>query len=74
MCLSMPGRIVEVRPADPFSAALVDCDGVLREACLAYMPDAVVGEYVIIHSGYAINRISETEARAATDLLREMGA
>ncbi len=74
MCLSMPGRIVQVRQADPFPVALVDCDGVLREVCLAYVPDAVAGEYVVIHAGFAIERMEEVEGRAAVDLMRRMRA
>jgi hydrogenase expression/formation protein HypC len=59
MCLAIPARIVERREAD---AALVDLGGVRKEVSLALVPDARVGEYVIVHVGYALQRIDAAEA------------
>ncbi len=72
MCLGIPGRVIEIRPTDPFPTALVDYGGVRKEACLAYIPDAVLGEYVIVHVGFAISRVDEAEALRTLDVLRAM--
>jgi hydrogenase expression/formation protein HypC len=50
----------------------VDFGGVLKEASLAYVPDAQVGDYVIVHAGFAISRLDEDEANKALDYLRQM--
>jgi hydrogenase expression/formation protein HypC len=73
MCLGIPGRIIEIRDADPFPFALVDYGGVRKDACLAYIPDARTGEYVIVHVGFAIARVDEAEALRTLDVLRAMG-
>jgi hydrogenase expression/formation protein HypC len=73
MCLGIPGRITEIRDTDPFPIALVDYGGVRKDACLAYIPDATVGEYVIVHVGFAIARVDEAEALRTLDVLRAMG-
>ena len=72
MCLGVPGKIIEVYEADNLKMGKVDFGGVVREACLAYVPDAQVGEYVVIHVGFAISKVSEEEAQATLDLLREI--
>jgi hydrogenase expression/formation protein HypC len=72
MCLGVPGKIIEVYEADNLKMGKVDFGGVVREACLAYVPEAQVGEYVVIHVGFAISKVSEEEAQATLDLLREI--
>jgi hydrogenase expression/formation protein HypC len=72
MCLGIPGRVIEIRDTDPFPTGLVDYGGVRKEACLAYIPDAVLGEYVIVHVGFAISRVDEAEALRTLDVLRTM--
>jgi hydrogenase expression/formation protein HypC len=72
MCLGIPGRIMEIRAGDPFPTAVVDYGGVRKEACLAYVPDAAVGEYVVVHVGFAISRIDEEEALRTLGVLRAM--
>ena len=72
MCLGIPGRITQIRAGDPFPTAVVDYGGVRKEACLAYVPDAAVGEYVVVHVGFAISRIDEQEALRTLDVLRAM--
>jgi hydrogenase expression/formation protein HypC len=52
----------------------VDFGGIAKEVCLAYVPEAQVGDYVIVHAGFALNRLDEEEANATLDLLRQIGA
>jgi len=73
MCLGVPGRIIEMYEAGGLSMGKVDFGGVTREACLAYVPEAQVGDYTIIHVGFALNLISEEEALETLDLLRQIG-
>ncbi len=63
MCLAVPGRIQEIYQKDGMKMARVDFGGVLRETCLDYVPEARVGDYCIIHVGFAISLLSEKEAR-----------
>ncbi len=72
MCLGVPGKIVEIHQANGLKMGKVDFGGVMREACLAYVPDAQVGDYTVIHVGFAISRLSEQEAQASLETLREM--
>jgi hydrogenase expression/formation protein HypC len=73
MCLGIPGKIIEIYEAGGLSMGKVDFGGVTREACLAYIPEARVGDYTIIHVGFALNLISEEEALETLDLLRQIG-
>ncbi|GAB3198858.1 HypC/HybG/HupF family hydrogenase formation chaperone [Nocardioides hungaricus] len=68
MCLAVPGRVVRIDQADQMPMAQVDFGGVTKEVCLAYVPEAEVGEYVIVHVGFAIQRLDE---QSALDTLRE---
>jgi hydrogenase expression/formation protein HypC len=74
MCLAVPGRIVEVTPdAEPaFRRARVDFGGVQREVCVAFTPDAVPGDYVLVHVGFAIATVDEQEARRIFETLEEL--
>ena len=74
MCLGVPGKIVETYKKDGLHMAKVDFGGIFREACLDYVPEAKVGEYCIIHVGFAISLLSETEALETLELLRQIGA
>jgi hydrogenase expression/formation protein HypC len=62
MCLAVPGRVLSVGAADGTLMAEVDFGGVRKEVCLEYVPDAAVGEYVIVHVGFAIQRLDEESA------------
>ena len=74
MCLAIPARIVEItQETGPLRMGRVDFGGVARETCLVYTPEAQVGDYVIVHAGFAISRLDEEEARATLDLLAESG-
>jgi hydrogenase expression/formation protein HypC len=73
MCLGIPGRIVELRDDGGFPMGVVDFGGVRREVCLSYVQaDAGVGDYVIVHVGFAISKVDESEARRTFEVLREM--
>jgi hydrogenase expression/formation protein HypC len=73
MCLGVPGKIVDTYDAAGLPMGRVDFGGVVKEACLAYVPEAAVGEYVLIHVGFAIGRIDETEAQQSLEFLRGSG-
>ena len=73
MCLTIPGQIVVVDRADPVApTAIVDYSGERRTVSLLYVPDASVGEYVVVHAGFATTRLPETEALEALRYAREM--
>lgn len=69
MCLGVPGRIVTV-DADEVLLGTVDFDGVRRPVCLAYTPEAKVGDYVIVHVGFAISRVDAEEAARTLAVLK----
>jgi hydrogenase expression/formation protein HypC len=74
MCLAVPGRVTRIEPgADGLTMGVVDFGGVAKEVCLACLPDVKVGDYVLVHVGFAINRLDEAEAREVFRALREMG-
>jgi hydrogenase expression/formation protein HypC len=73
MCLGIPGRVVEIRDDGVLPAGIVDFGGIRKEACLVYASDAAVGDYVIVHAGFAISRVDEAEARRTLEVLRAMG-
>lgn len=72
MCLGVPGKITEIYDADGLIMGKVDFGGVVRESCLEYVPEAQVGDYTIIHVGFAISLVSEEEAQASLDMIREI--
>lgn len=74
MCLGVPGKIVETYEKGGLQMARVDFGGVYREACLNYVPEAKVGEYCIIHVGFAISLLSESEALETLELLKQIGS
>jgi hydrogenase expression/formation protein HypC len=63
MCLAVPGRILAIAEDDGTLMADVDFGGVRKDVCLQYIPDAAVGEYVVVHVGFAIQRLDEESAR-----------
>ena len=72
MCLGVPGKIVETYEKSGLKMAKVDFGGIYREACLSYVPEARIGEYCIIHVGFAISLLSESDALETLELLREI--
>lgn len=73
MCLGIPGRIVEMRDDLGLPMGVVDFGGVRREVCLAYVADEVgVGDYAVVHVGFAISKVDEEEAKRTFQILKEM--
>jgi hydrogenase expression/formation protein HypC len=73
MCLGIPGKIVELRNDGGFPMGVVDFGGVRRDVCLSYVQaDTGVGDYVIVHVGFAIAKVDESEARRTFEILRDM--
>jgi hydrogenase expression/formation protein HypC len=72
MCLGVPGKITKIYQNEGMRMGVVDFGGVDREACLDFVPQAEVGDYVVIHVGFAISQLSETEAFETLKTLREM--
>ena len=73
MCLAIPGKILETRDNGGLPMGKVQFGGVTREVCLAYVPEAVPGDYVVVHVGFAISRIDAEEAQRTYELLQQMG-
>ncbi len=72
MCLGVPGKITDIYQSEGLRMGRIDFGGTQREACLAYVPEAIVGDYTVIHVGFAISLLSEEEANATLEILREM--
>lgn len=72
MCLGVPGKIIEIYKKQELKMAKVDFSGVTREACIEHVPEAKIGDYAIIHVGFAISLLSEEEALQSIDLIREI--
>ena len=73
MCLAVPGKITEIYTLNTLRMAKIDFGGVIREVCLEALPEAKTGDYAIVHAGFALNLLSEEEARETLDALREIG-
>jgi hydrogenase expression/formation protein HypC len=74
MCLGIPGKIIEIHDDNGLRMGRIDFGGVVREACLEAIPEAKLGEYTIIHAGFALSILSEEEATETLDLLREISS
>lgn len=74
MCLGVPGKIIETYERNNLPMGKIDFGGTVREACLSYVPQARVGNYVVIHVGFAISLVSEEEAQETLAMLREIMA
>jgi hydrogenase expression/formation protein HypC len=72
MCLAVPGKITEIYTSGTLRMGKVDFGGVVREVCLETLPEANVGEYTIVHAGFALNLLSEEEAQETLAALREL--
>ncbi len=73
MCLGIPGKVIEIYEADAVRMGKVDFGGVQKEVCLAYVPEIAVGDYTIIHVGFAITQLDEASALESLELFHEMG-
>jgi len=72
MCLGIPGKIIELYEANGILMSKVDFGGVLREVCIQTLPEAKVGDYTIVHAGFALNLLSEQDAMETLEILREI--
>ncbi|MEV6563708.1 HypC/HybG/HupF family hydrogenase formation chaperone [Streptomyces kronopolitis] len=73
MCLAVPGKVLDIEERDGTRMATVDFGGVVKEVCLEYVPDLRVGEYAIVHVGFALQRLDEESARHTLALFEELG-
>jgi len=74
MCLAVPGKVVEITGEGELRMGRIDFAGVQRQACLAYVPEVQLGDYVLVHVGFAISRIDEQAAQETLEALAEIGA
>lgn len=74
MCLAVPGKIIEIYESNGLNMGKIDFGGVTREACLAYVPEAKTGDYAIVHVGFVLNLVDETEALETLRLFEELDA
>ena len=73
MCLGIPGKVVEIYETDGVRMGKVDFDGIIKEVCLAYLPEIEIGDYAIVHVGFAITRLDEASARETLAMFQELG-
>jgi len=74
MCLAVPGKIVSIEDTDSvFRSGRVNFGGIVKQINLAYVPEAGIGDYVLVHVGFAISTIDEAEAQQVFEYLREIG-
>jgi hydrogenase expression/formation protein HypC len=74
MCLGVPGRIISMENgAEGLAMGRVSFGGIVKEVCLACVPEATIGDYVIVHVGFAITLVDRDEAQATLDYLRSLG-
>lgn len=74
MCLAIPGRITDISDELGMRMGTVDFDGLTKQVCLAYVPEAEPGDYVLVHVGFALARVDAAQAQRTLDLLAELGA
>ncbi len=74
MCLAVPGKVVDLFEADGIQMGKMDFDGITKSVCLAYVPDITIGEYAIVHVGFAIEKLDEKTALETLELFRRMGS
>ncbi len=72
MCLGIPGKVVAIYEDNGVPMGKVDFDGIVKEVCLAYVPDIQEGEYTIVHVGFAITKLDEKSAQETLALFREL--
>lgn len=72
MCLAIPGKVIETFARDGMQMARVQFGGITREACLEYVPDTTIGQYVLVHVGFAISTVDEEEAKRTYQALEEL--
>jgi len=73
VCLAIPGKILEIQEAGPLRSARVEFGGIIRQVSLNFVPEAQLGDYVMVHVGFAISTVDASEAERTYKLLEEMG-
>ena len=73
MCLAVPGKVLDIREERGTRMATIDFDGITKDICLAYLPDMEVGEYAIVHVGFAISKVDEASALETLQMFRDLG-
>jgi hydrogenase expression/formation protein HypC len=74
MCLAIPGKVISISGDDPLTRmGKIDFSGVIKQASLAYVPEVKIGDYVIVHVGFALNKVDEEEAQKVFEYLKQMG-
>jgi hydrogenase expression/formation protein HypC len=74
MCLAIPGKVISVAEENGLRMGRVDFGGVVKRVCLDYVPEVAVGDYTIVHVGFALSKIDEAEALRTLEVFRQMGA
>ena len=72
MCLAIPGKVVSLFESDGMQMGKVDFGGIVKNACLEYTPNVQIGEYVVVHVGFALSKMNEEEAQRTYKLLEEL--
>ena len=73
MCLAVPGKVIEIRDERNTRMATIDFDGITKDICLAYLPDMEIGDYAIVHVGFAISKVDEASALETLQMFRDLG-
>ncbi len=73
MCLAIPGKVVDLFETNGIKMGKMDFDGITKNICLAYIPDIQIGEYAIVHVGFAIEKLDEKSALETLEVFRNMG-
>ena len=73
MCLAIPGKVIAIDGTSRPTMGTVSFSGIRKDVCLEYVPDVKVGDYIIAHVGFAINRMDEEEANKTLELFNEIG-
>lgn len=74
MCLAIPGKVLEIEEMGPMRTARVQFGGIVRQVSLSFVPEAGIGDYVMVHVGFAISRVDAAEAERTYKMLEEMGS
>jgi hydrogenase expression/formation protein HypC len=73
MCLAIPGKVLSISGDDPVTRmGKIDFSGVIKQASLAYVPEVQIGDYVIVHVGFALSKVDEAEAQQVFEYLKQM--
>jgi hydrogenase expression/formation protein HypC len=74
MCLGIPGKVIELYETNGMKMAKIDFSGVIKEACMEYLPEIKIGDYTLVHVGFGLSIIDEQEAQVTMDLLYQIAA